>query len=542
MKLAKHIIPALFLAPLILSCSKKPVEIPVPAEPQPSPTGLYFERLTESILQMHWRDASESESGYSVWILPDGASTPEKIGETAQNETSFAIASGLESGRAYSIGIRTDSSDEELCSDIEYIPVKMIPFASIPAGAVSQSRAMSSCLAVTYSFRNYSDLSDIETGLCWSTEGVATVDDSRLCGPKLPSSGRVLQIIPNANLEAGKTYSVRAYMTSSSGTYYLDAGEMSVGDAIEPVELEWKAVSVSGLPEGISVWESVNATVSGRSLRAWYAVADLSSGEFEFRANVPSSLATIDDQAASFWGDCYIMVNGGYFASGQHTGIAIEDFRVTGSINNQRGTIDAADSENMEIYPTTRGIFGIDSYGHPSVYWANGSGYAVNYFASPVPSVKGEEKYPSRAEDWASAQLVHWLPRAAISAAPVLLKDGKCPFDFTHTDRGDKYYYTNFEFVADDIFGEDVLCDRTAVGATEDGKIVFFICDGRMDDSRGLNLLELAGVMKGIGCVDALNLDGGGSTGMMVAGTHFGDTTVGGNRKVMSTVGLFRRR
>ena len=91
-----------------------------------------------------------------------------------------------------------------------------------------------------------------------------------------------------------------------------------------------------------------------------------------------------------------------------------------------------------------------------------------------------------------------------------------------------------------DIFGEDVICDRTALGYTQDGKIVFFICDGRILESRGANLLELANILKGLGCVSAVNFDGGGSTGMMIGGTHINDQTPN-NRPVVSTLGVFKK-
>ncbi len=54
---------------------------------------------------------------------------------------------------------------------------------------------------------------------------------------------------------------------------------------------------------------------------------------------------------------------------------------------------------------------------------------------------------------------------------------------------------------------------RTAVGITEDGKIVLYTIDGRQSGhSYGLQLSSLAKRMKELGCTDAINLDGGGST------------------------------
>ena len=54
---------------------------------------------------------------------------------------------------------------------------------------------------------------------------------------------------------------------------------------------------------------------------------------------------------------------------------------------------------------------------------------------------------------------------------------------------------------------------RTAVGIKADGTVVFYEVDGRQAPySTGMYLYELALMMKDLGCVDAMNLDGGGSS------------------------------
>lgn len=65
---------------------------------------------------------------------------------------------------------------------------------------------------------------------------------------------------------------------------------------------------------------------------------------------------------------------------------------------------------------------------------------------------------------------------------------------------------------------------RTAVGVTASGVIIFYVVDGRQTNySTGLSLDDLAKRMSELGCVDALNLDGGGSTA--IAGVYPGSDT-----------------
>ena len=59
---------------------------------------------------------------------------------------------------------------------------------------------------------------------------------------------------------------------------------------------------------------------------------------------------------------------------------------------------------------------------------------------------------------------------------------------------------------------------RTAIGYTKDNHLILLTADGREGSSIGLTLMELAHLMKELGCVNAMNLDGGGSTVMYVKG------------------------
>jgi hypothetical protein len=60
---------------------------------------------------------------------------------------------------------------------------------------------------------------------------------------------------------------------------------------------------------------------------------------------------------------------------------------------------------------------------------------------------------------------------------------------------------------------------RTGVGVTDSGEIIFVVIDGRQARwSRGVTLVRFAQIMRGFGAVAALNLDGGGSSTMVVEG------------------------
>lgn len=69
---------------------------------------------------------------------------------------------------------------------------------------------------------------------------------------------------------------------------------------------------------------------------------------------------------------------------------------------------------------------------------------------------------------------------------------------------------------------------RTAIGIIENGHYLFVVSDGRTDESTGLSLLQLAQFMKGLGAETAYNLDGGGSSTMVMNGKLINHPTTSG--------------
>jgi hypothetical protein len=59
---------------------------------------------------------------------------------------------------------------------------------------------------------------------------------------------------------------------------------------------------------------------------------------------------------------------------------------------------------------------------------------------------------------------------------------------------------------------------RAAIGVTRRAELLAVVCDGRADDEAGLTMPELAEAMAALGAVQAMNLDGGGSTSLVCGG------------------------
>jgi hypothetical protein len=78
---------------------------------------------------------------------------------------------------------------------------------------------------------------------------------------------------------------------------------------------------------------------------------------------------------------------------------------------------------------------------------------------------------------------------------------------------------------------------RTGIGFTARGVLLLVTVDGRRDGwSEGMSLVEFAALFKRLGAVRALNLDGGGSSTMVVGGRVVNRPSDGSERAVSSSI------
>ena len=114
----------------------------------------------------------------------------------------------------------------------------------------------------------------------------------------------------------------------------------------------------------------------------------------------------------------------------------------------------------------------------------------------------------------------------AVSGGSFLLRDGNIFVDAENQGFGDAFANTRHP--------------RTAVGRTAEGDLVFAAIDGRQNMSAGATLSEAAEIMQSLGCRDALNLDGGGSTTMNILGLNVNrPSDKAGERPVANTIAFY---
>lgn len=77
---------------------------------------------------------------------------------------------------------------------------------------------------------------------------------------------------------------------------------------------------------------------------------------------------------------------------------------------------------------------------------------------------------------------------------------------------------------------------RTAIGKANNGDVWFVTIDGRQGVSEGMTLDELAGLMLEFGCVEAINMDGGGSATLSVRSLVVNRPSGGAERQIANAL------
>lgn len=116
-----------------------------------------------------------------------------------------------------------------------------------------------------------------------------------------------------------------------------------------------------------------------------------------------------------------------------------------------------------------------------------------------------------------------------ITGSPRLIKDGKINITWQEEKTSKSFVETHHP--------------RTAVAKLKDGKFLMVTIDGRSEESGGMSLYQLADFLLEQGAIDALNLDGGGSSTMFLDGkivNHPSDKE--GERKVGDALLVFPQK
>ena len=293
-------------------------------------------------------------------------------------------------------------------------------------------------------------------------------------------------------------------------------------DAIHSkIPMNWKPVDSLNvnLPQGIRLFAGRNDSLP---INAWYVTIDEKNPYIYTEVFVSDDSSDNRETVSSFAKDlgARVVVNGGYFTMKQtpalHYGLLMAEGKI---ISNATDSV-IRDSFHYEV---ARAAIGFSNEDDIDISWVTMRDGILYSWPLPPPNQPGN---PAEPLDYSDAQI--WKVHDAIGAGPGLVMDGKI-------------HITSDEEV---FFGTAIpkIHPRTAAGYTEKGALILMVVDGRQDRSRGVSLNELAMLMQELNVVEAMNLDGGGSTSLVVDNTLVNHPTSSlTEREVMSVIATFTK-
>jgi hypothetical protein len=250
------------------------------------------------------------------------------------------------------------------------------------------------------------------------------------------------------------------------------------------------------LPDGVKLFKGERLSPA---LKAWYFNVDMKMAAIGVRpyvSNAPGGKEGITSFVPSY--NAVAGINGGFFdtqGSQSFSAVVYPDAVISKNISSV--------VRDSKTYFLTRSFFGIKDTREMSIDWIYHFGNNVidiNTFTSPTPNQQGT---PAPAPTISQGKPYYEL-LVGIGGGPTLLKNGAVNITYDQeVFWGSGVGYSNQD-------------SRTAVGYTNDNHVIMLVADGRQTLSNGLSLPELAQVMIDLGCIEAMNLDGGGSTQMAV--------------------------
>ena len=252
------------------------------------------------------------------------------------------------------------------------------------------------------------------------------------------------------------------------------------------------------LPEGIKIFHGERASPK---LNINYIDVDMNNSELVIHPYITNTNKTVKD-FVPFVG-AYAGVNGGFFGGTNSYSAVVYPFEV-------KAQNITAVTRNSQSYPLTRSFFGMNIDRTFEVSWIYHFGSSVNEiftFDSPMPYASNQQTPLPPPDQYTGLQYKNLL--VGIGGAPTLVKNGQVNVTYDQ------------EIMWGSGVGYDNRDPRTAVGYTLNNHVIMIIADGRLPAvSEGVGLPELAQIMIDLNCVEAMNLDGGGSSQMAVGNQY----------------------
>jgi hypothetical protein len=280
---------------------------------------------------------------------------------------------------------------------------------------------------------------------------------------------------------------------------------------LQAQSINWEDVSSNyEFPAGLKLFEG---SIEGNpGFSGWYFEVDMTQPDIAIRPYLISGT----EQVHNFSGQvgAYGAINGGFFAGG---GASVSSVVYPGQVL-ARNLISVNRTVNnvTQSYPVIRPIFALNHDRSLAAEWVYHHSYNfedIYIYDEPLQYECNDPDplpVPVKADGYQYEDIAYGL-----GGGPMLIKDGEIAFTYCEGI----WWGSGVDL--------NVNRPRTAVGYTQDSKVIMLVVNS-------LKIEDLPALMLDLGCYEAINLDGGGSTAMAVGNTSIYDQ----NRAVPSILAI----
>ena len=281
-----------------------------------------------------------------------------------------------------------------------------------------------------------------------------------------------------------------------------------IASSINAQKVQWKNVSSDFEVHGnaIEVFASTSTKLNDSAFKAFYVVIDTKDPSVAmgvdttlFRRMTPTGFYERLSRPA-------IVMNASFFEFKNNTNlnVLVNDGKLL-ALNKQ--DIEGKGKDSLTFTHVLSSAIGMSKKKIFDVAYTltDSNSKYILYQEKPMMPIKDENLRLST-ENRKALDLKKWKLQWAVGGGPVLVNDGAV-------------FITNNE---EKKFAGKAIGDhhpRTAMGYTKEGKLILLAVQGRMKNiAVGTTLKETAQILIDLGCVEAINLDGGGSSCLLVNG------------------------
>jgi hypothetical protein len=284
-------------------------------------------------------------------------------------------------------------------------------------------------------------------------------------------------------------------------------------------QLSWTNVDTlyQPLPPSVHVYKTIDS-LDGKPNVAYYISADLTDKKLVFSVDTTQNRRLTPSQFYDKNQQPLVVVNTTFFSFDMHQSLntVIKNGNVVGHLP----TVAGRGKDTLQFHHTLNSVIGLTKKRKADIAWVYTDSSAKYAYAlqQPIKSIKTatprlhkndlEAYLKDTTYTKKDNKLNKWKMEMAVGGGPVLLQEGKL-------------LITNNE---ERKFGGKAILDkhpRTAIGYTRDNKLIILVIQGRMANvAEGASLIQEAEMLRSIGCWEAMNLDGGGSSCLLINGNE----------------------